>query len=111
MVDGGALGGQLVVHDGLAGVLVDFLIADKLHLVMQLVEGEAGAELLGRLQVDRDIVLIDEAIDDAARAVRRMASGGDYRGERCDEKKLGASVMKLEYPRGHDFFLKRAANL
>src|SRR5271155_477876 len=72
-----ALGGELVVHDGLARVGVDSLIANQLHLFMQFVERESGAEWLGRLQIDRDIVLVDEAVDDAARAVSRMASGGD----------------------------------
>src|ERR1700691_3563462 len=99
VVGGVALGGQLVVHDGLAGVDVDFLIADKRHLAMQFVEREAGAERLGRLQIDRDIVLVDEAIDDAARAVRRMASGGDERREHREEEKLGASLSVLELPR------------
>src|SRR5258708_39618374 len=78
---------------------------------MQLVEREAGGEWLGRLQIDRYIILVDEAIDDSARAVRRMASGGGDGGERRDEKKLGASVTKLESARCHDFFLKRASSL
>src|SRR5258708_26901195 len=65
MVGGVSLGGELVMHDWFAGVLVDFLIADQRHLVMQLVERKASAERLGCLQIDRYIVLVDEAIDDA----------------------------------------------
>src|ERR1700727_1949748 len=101
------------MHDGLARVGVDFLIADQRHLVMKLVECESGTKLLRRLQIDRYIVLVDEAIDDAARAVRGMASGGNDndRSEGRDEKKLGASVTKLESARCHDFFLKRASSL
>src|ERR1700691_2683485 len=111
VVGGVALGGQLVVHDGLARVGVDFLIADQRHLAMQFVERESGAERLGRLLIDRDIVLVDEAIDDAAGAVRRMASGGDERRERRDNEKLAVSVSELEFPRGHHFFLNRASSL
>src|SRR5579862_4837793 len=111
MVGGVALGSELVVHHRLARILVDFLISDQRHLMMELVEREPRAEWLRRLQIDRDIVLIDETIDDAARAVRRMASGGDDRRERRDENKLRASITKDELPRCHDFFLNRASSL
>ena len=74
------------MHDGLVSTGVDFLVADHLYLVMKLVECEAGAEWLGCLQIDRHIVLVDETIDDATRAVGRMASGGNHRCERRDKK-------------------------
>src|SRR5208283_2201697 len=106
-----ALGSELVVHHGLPRVGVDFLIANQLHLFMQLVERESGAERLGRLQIDRDIILVDEAVDDAARTVSRMASGGDHRSERRDQKQPGAAVMQERYSSCHDFFLKRASSL
>ena len=96
MVGAVALGSEFVMHDGLVSIGVDFLAADQLYLVMKLVECEAGTEWLGRLQIDRYIVLVDEAIGDAARAVGRMASGGNDRSERRDEKKLGAAVTKEE---------------
>src|ERR1700693_5143654 len=52
MVGAVALGGEFVVHDRLAGVLIDFLIADQRRLVMKLVEREAGAEWLRPLSAD-----------------------------------------------------------
>src|ERR1035437_2210206 len=111
MVGGVALGSEFVMHGGLVSIGVDFLAADHLYLVMKLVQCEAGTEWLGRLQIDRYIVLIDEAIGDAARAVGRMASGGNDRSERRDENKPGAAVTKEESAGCHDFFLKRASSL
>src|SRR5271156_2608403 len=44
MVDAVALGLEPVVHDGLAGVLVDVLAGGQVHLLVNLVECETGAK-------------------------------------------------------------------
>ena len=58
-----------VMHDRLARRLIDRLALGQLHLLMNLVQREAGAEPCICCWIDEDVARLDEAIDDAARAV------------------------------------------
>src|ERR1700682_5144153 len=108
----GALGLEFVVDDGLASVGVDLLSAGELHLVVNLVERESGAERLRRFQIDRDVILVDEIVDHAARTVSGMASERERRDQNREDVDFSASgKCERSGRRGHDFFLNRSSSL
>src|ERR1700730_12375508 len=89
-----ALGLEFVVNDWLASVGVDLLPCSDLHLVVNFVERESGAERLGRLQINRDVILVDEIVHHAARTVSGRASEGERREQNCDAVYFSASAER-----------------